>query len=89
MADSFGKPKNGLDNIAQTSVNVTDEKSEITRARLVTVDEACRFLRVGRHMLYRLINTRELISVKIGMRRLISLGALTDYVRREETKYES
>ena len=38
---------------------------------LLTVPEACAVLRVSRWMLYRLIQTRQLNTVKIGRRRLV------------------
>ena len=54
---------------------------------LLTVDEACQLLRIGRWMLYRLIQTRRLETVKIGRRRLIpadALRAFLDRARAEE-----
>lgn len=48
--------------------------------RLLTVDEACRELRISRWTLYRLIRSHSVRSIKIGTRRLIPASALDDLV---------
>lgn len=53
-----------------------------TGARLLTVHEACRELRISRWMLYHLIKKKELESIKIGKRRLIPADAIDEYVKR-------
>ncbi|AKU19262.1 hypothetical protein VV02_23930 [Luteipulveratus mongoliensis] len=53
--------------------------------QLLTVAEVCSLLSVSRWQVYRLINGRELGSVKIGRRRLVprvDLDAFVDALRR-------
>ncbi|GGM27651.1 helix-turn-helix domain-containing protein [Dactylosporangium sucinum] len=45
-------------------------------SKLLTVPEAAARLRVSKWMLYNLIRSRQLRSVKIGARRLIPVGAV-------------
>jgi excisionase family DNA binding protein len=47
---------------------------------LLTVPEACRYLRVSRWMLYRLIQTNDLRTIKIGRRRLVPAAAVQEFV---------
>jgi len=54
--------------------------SEQNDMSLLNLDEACRFLRIGRCSLYQLINANKLRTVKIGGRRLVSINALKEYV---------
>lgn len=56
--------------------------------RLLTVAEACRQLRVSRWMLYRLIQTRQLQTVKLGSRRLVPVDALNALIRSRHTDQE-
>jgi excisionase family DNA binding protein len=44
------------------------------------VDEAARAVRLSRSAIYELIRSGRLRSVKLGRRRLIPVGALTEYV---------
>jgi len=53
-----------------------------TPALLVTVDNACAQLGVGRSTLYRLVREGQLASVQIGAARRIPVAALDDLVRR-------
>lgn len=48
---------------------------------LVDILEAADYLSLGRTMVYRLMNSGELASVKIGRRRLIPLQSLEDYLQ--------
>ncbi|BCB84464.1 helix-turn-helix domain-containing protein [Phytohabitans suffuscus] len=43
---------------------------------LLTVDEACRMLRISRPKLYEYINSRQLRTVRFGSRRLVPLPAI-------------
>lgn len=47
---------------------------------LLTITEAAAMLRVSRWMLYRLIQTRQLRTVKLGRRRLVPRGAIDDLI---------
>jgi excisionase family DNA binding protein len=51
---------------------------------LLTVPEAAARLRVGKWMLYNLIRSRRLRSIKIGDRRLIPVTALRDFLNELE-----
>lgn len=66
----------------RTNVRTAAQKSR----SLLTIPEVCAQLRVSRWMIYRLIHTRQLKTVKIGRRRCIApddLQALIDQLRRE------
>ena len=47
---------------------------------LYDVDEAARALRLSRTLIYELIRSRQLRTVKLGRRRLIPVAALVEYV---------
>jgi len=51
-----------------------------TGPRLLTVQEACDQLRVGRWMLYHLIRTGQLQTIKIGSRRLVPVEAINTFI---------
>lgn len=52
-----------------------------TQVRLHPIPDACEILGVGRSMVFELIKSGELRSVKVGRRRLISSEALEEYIR--------
>ena len=47
---------------------------------LLNVDEAAEALRLSRSLLYELIRSGQLRTVKAGRRRLVPVAALTEYV---------
>lgn len=49
---------------------------------LVTINEACQRLRIGRSTLYELIASGDVPAVKIGSRRLLPVAGLRAYVAR-------
>lgn len=49
---------------------------------LVTINEACERLQLGRSTVYDLLRSGDLPSVKVGRRRLIAASALEQYVER-------
>lgn len=49
---------------------------------LLTVGETCQHLRISRWMFYRLIQRRELASVRIGRRRLVPESAIRSYIEK-------
>ena len=49
---------------------------------LLTIDEAREILRVSRWTVYRLINERQLETIKIGSRRLVPTDAVRDLIKR-------
>ena len=54
--------------------------------KLVSVDEACKYLGLGRWSVYKLINQNKLKSVKIGKRRLVPMGAIRAFIEKLETE---
>jgi excisionase family DNA binding protein len=52
---------------------------------LVTVEEAARILAIGRSLMYQLVSSEEVDSVKIGRARRIAVAALEEYVMRQRT----
>jgi excisionase family DNA binding protein len=55
-------------------------------ARLNTVQEVMERLRIGRSTAFELIGTRQLRSIKVGRRRLVSEAALTEFIERLDQK---
>lgn len=51
----------------------------------ISPNEAARLCSIGRTTLYAALSSGELKSVKIGTRRLITLDALRDWLKRNET----
>jgi excisionase family DNA binding protein len=58
--------------------------SSESRRRLLTVIEARKRLAIGNVTLYKLINSGDLRSVKIGARRLVPEDAIDEYIGRLE-----
>lgn len=57
--------------------------SVLSQARpTLAMNEAARYLGVGRSKLYELVRTKEMPSIRIGRRILIPTKALEDYLRR-------
>jgi excisionase family DNA binding protein len=55
-------------------------------ARLNTVEEVMERLRIGRSTAFELIGTRQLRSIKVGRRRLVSEAALVEFIDRLDHK---
>jgi excisionase family DNA binding protein len=55
-------------------------RREAPADHLLTVQEAADWLRVSRWSVYNLIHTRQLRTIKIGRRRLVSRAALDECV---------
>jgi excisionase family DNA binding protein len=55
-----------------------------TQAELLTIAEACHFLRVSRWTLYRFIRARQLTTVKVRSRRLIPRSAIRELLKKLE-----
>jgi excisionase family DNA binding protein len=49
---------------------------------LLTIDEACRRLRISRWSLYQLIQRRQLATIHIGRRRLVPERAIQAFIER-------
>ena len=56
------------------------------RSELLTVPEAAERLRISKWMLYNLIRSRRLRTVKIGSRRLVRVSAITEYLAALEER---
>jgi len=50
------------------------------QSEVLTVPEAAQRLRISKWMLYNLIRSRQLRTVKIGSRRLIRVSTITAYL---------
>ena len=50
------------------------------QSELLTVPEAAQRLRISKWMLYNLIRSRQLRTVKIGSRRLVRVATITAYL---------
>lgn len=59
---------------------MTSRPQELPGDHLLTVQEAADWLRVSRWSVYSLMNANQLRTIKIGRRRLVSLGALKECV---------
>lgn len=60
-----------------------EHKHEHTQQPLLLgVDEAARRLGIGRSKLYQLLQTRELVSVHVGRRRLVVPESLGDFIAK-------
>lgn len=63
-----------------------DRELEPVPRLLLTVDQAGDALGVGRDAVYDLMNAGELVSIRIGTRRLVSVEALRRFVERREAE---
>lgn len=66
---------------------MTDANELLTQAvqiLAVSPNEAARLCSIGRTTLYAALSSGELKSVKIGTRRLITMEALRDWLKRNE-----
>src|SRR5262245_23440734 len=54
--------------------------------RLNTIEEVMERLRIGRSTAFELIGTRQLRSIKVGRRRLVSEAALIEFIERLDHK---
>ena len=59
-------------------------EKELAAVRLVTVQEAAERLRISRWSVYNLIRAKQLRTIKIGRRRLMTPAALDDCIEMLE-----
>jgi len=52
--------------------------------RLLSIDQACECLGLGRWSIYKLINQNRLKTVTIGKRRLVTQGAIRSFIAKLE-----
>jgi excisionase family DNA binding protein len=57
-----------------------DPTATAPSVRLNTVEEVMERLRIGRSTAFELISTRQLRSIKVGRRRLVSEAALVEFI---------
>jgi excisionase family DNA binding protein len=70
----------GNRNSARTSRAEGKEALDDKTRLAYSVDEACKALGIGRVLMYDLINTKRIHSVKVGARRLIPASALAEFL---------
>lgn len=63
------------------AIDIINQASQIIA---VSPNEAARLCSIGRTTLYAALSSGDLRSVKIGTRRLITLEALRDWLKRNE-----
>lgn len=59
-----------------------------SRDAMLTVREACEYLRISKWTLYRFIQAGKLSSVKLGRRRLIRMQSIQEFINRQEAETE-
>lgn len=64
--------------------DAVDIINQATQIIAVSPNEAARLCSIGRTTLYAALSSGDLKSVKIGTRRLITLEALRDWLKRNE-----
>ena len=64
------------------AIDIINQASQIIA---VSPNEAARLCSIGRTTLYAALSSGELKSIKIGTRRLITIEALRDWLKRNET----
>jgi len=52
--------------------------------KLLSIDQACECLGLGRWSIYKLIRERRLNTVQIGKRRLVTQGAIRKFIAKLE-----
>jgi excisionase family DNA binding protein len=67
------------------SLDVSASQS-LADGKLLTVSEACGVLRVSKWTVYRLIQSNQLATIKIGRRRLVPMAAVTNLLNRLRTE---
>jgi excisionase family DNA binding protein len=79
-----------LDFVAEGSVNVNAANGKRQpQMQLLSLKEVKDTLGIGDWMMYELLRTNAIRSVKIGKRRLISVRALEEYVVKLEAESEA
>lgn len=62
--------------------NQTQSPSNLPSPLVVTINEACELTRLGRSMVYQLIRSGELESVKFGRARRVSMASIESLIGR-------
>jgi excisionase family DNA binding protein len=56
---------------------------QLAKPDLLTVQEACRTLRISKWALYRLIRSRQLETIKIGRSRRVPAAAIHTFIEQQ------
>jgi excisionase family DNA binding protein len=59
-------------------------KAQSTGGGMLTIEEACQYLRISKWTLYRLIQSNSIKTIKIGKRRLVRMQSILEFVDRLE-----
>ena len=62
--------------------NRQDSELDVFSNGAFDIVEAVRWSGIGRSVLYRLISEGEIVSIKVGKRRLVSRDSVRDYLER-------
>jgi len=54
--------------------------------KLLSINQACERLNLGRWSVYKLINQNRLRTVKLGRRRLVTMGAIRAFIENLEAE---
>ena len=57
--------------------------------RKITVEQACAICGCGKSLMYLLLNANEILSWKIGRKRVVSEASVYEYLSRQSTKREA
>jgi len=68
--------------VKPTELQPDTNRGEPSTVALLTVDEACKRLRISRWSFYQLVNRRELATIQIGRRRLVPQKAVTAFIEQ-------
>jgi excisionase family DNA binding protein len=64
------------------------ESQKQPQPAMLTVAEACAYLRISKWSLYQLIRQDKLKSVKIGRRRLVPLSSIEHFIKQLQAEAE-
>jgi excisionase family DNA binding protein len=68
--------------LKQVEIPPVDDSKKPDVSELLTVDEACRSLRISRWSFYQLVHRRKLATIQVGRRRLVPKAAITAFIER-------
>jgi excisionase family DNA binding protein len=64
------------------SVLITDQITTMKLDRLLKPDEVAQYLNISRSFAYKLIETGEIVTVRLGRARRVRIQDLVDYIER-------
>lgn len=81
--NGFDKGNKNMYNVENEFVRLSDGQRD---SDLLTMEEACNYLRIKKNTLYKLIYSCEIISFKIGRRRLVKKEDLDNFVNQKRAE---